>query len=130
MSAAESCARPALSRSWFSLWSPHYLVFRCVLQLVSLRSRSEGFRELESRAPTRALVTAPTDTLTATDDERSRLPCHCKSAAAAVELAIASGHASEELEVRQTREDLQNVAACDAEKDRGCRLPGLLEECG
>jgi len=28
-------------------WSLCYLVFRCVLQLVSLRSRSEGFKELE-----------------------------------------------------------------------------------
>jgi hypothetical protein len=28
-------------------WSLCYLVFRCVFQLVSLRSRSEGFKELE-----------------------------------------------------------------------------------
>ena len=28
-------------------WSLCYLVFRCALQLVSLRSRSEGFKELE-----------------------------------------------------------------------------------
>ena len=29
------------------VWSLCYLVFRCLLQLVSLRSRSEGFKELE-----------------------------------------------------------------------------------
>ena len=38
---------PLISRSWFLFWSLCYLVFRCVFQLVSLRSRSEGFKELE-----------------------------------------------------------------------------------
>jgi len=34
-------------RSWFLFWSFGYLVLRCVLQLVSLRPRSEQFKELE-----------------------------------------------------------------------------------
>jgi hypothetical protein len=34
-------------RSWFVFWSLCYLAFRCVLQLVLLRPRSEGFKELE-----------------------------------------------------------------------------------
>jgi hypothetical protein len=33
--------------SWFLFWSLCYLVFRCVLQLVSLRPSSEDFKELE-----------------------------------------------------------------------------------
>jgi hypothetical protein len=78
------------------IWSLCYLVFRCLLQLVSLRPRSEGFKELEIVvAPTRALGTAPTDTSTATDDERSSLPCRGKSTFAAVELAIVPRYASD-----------------------------------
>src|SRR6266545_7863492 len=34
-------------RSWFLFWSLCYLAFRCVLQLVFLRRRSEEFKELE-----------------------------------------------------------------------------------
>jgi putative transposase len=46
--AVESCAcYPVDPRSWFLFWSFCYLVLRCVLQLASLRPRSEEFKELE-----------------------------------------------------------------------------------
>jgi hypothetical protein len=51
------------------VWSLCYLVFRCVLQVVLLRPRSEDFKELEI-AVRRALGTASTDTLTAADGDR------------------------------------------------------------
>ena len=47
MPTVESCARPADPKSWFLFWSLCYLAFRCLLQLVVLRPRSEDFKELE-----------------------------------------------------------------------------------
>jgi hypothetical protein len=42
-----SRALPLISRSCFLVWSLCYLVLRCVIQLVLLRSRSQDFKELE-----------------------------------------------------------------------------------
>jgi hypothetical protein len=77
-------------------WSFCYLLFRCVLQLVSLRPRSEDFKELEIVvAPARAVGAAPTDSSTATDEDRSPVPCRGKSAVAAVEVEIVPRHAND-----------------------------------
>jgi hypothetical protein len=71
------------------------LVFRCVLQLVSLRSRSEGFKELEIVVLRHELSVLRRQTRRPQLTTSDRLPCRGKSAVAAVELAIVSGHASD-----------------------------------
>jgi putative transposase len=43
----ESVARPADLEELLLLWSFCYLALRCVLQLVLLRSRSQGSKDLE-----------------------------------------------------------------------------------
>jgi hypothetical protein len=78
------------------VWSLCYLVFRCVLQLLLLRSRSEGFKELEIVVLRHELSVLRRQTRRPTaDDERSRLPRCGKSTVAAVELAIVPRLASD-----------------------------------
>ena len=76
------------------VWSLCYLVFRCVLQLVLLRPRSEHFKELEIVVLRHgALGAASTDRSAAADGDRSSLLGCGESVLAAVELAIVLCHA-------------------------------------
>jgi hypothetical protein len=45
--ARKSCPVPLILRSWFLFWSLCYLALRRPLQLLSLRLRSDEFKELE-----------------------------------------------------------------------------------
>ena len=77
-------------------WSFSYLVCRCLLQLVLLRRRSEAFKELEIVVLRHELVgAAASGKATAAHDGRSRVACCGESAAAAAELAVVHGYASD-----------------------------------